>query len=404
MRVLVASQTVPSPPISGARIRLAHVVASLTALGHVDLFAMPDRPMPPQGPTGVRLEVAVRAPATTPWWRRLSWWARADCPPALAGAGRATVRGRFMAWAHPSYDLVWFHRAESYALLHDLAVGPTIVDLDDLEDRKILGRLAVAPVTLPGPGPLRAVRRALAEVAGRRDAHAWRRWQTRIAASVQAVAVCSEADRRHLGAPNASVIANGYDDADRPAGREAVADPPTILFAGFLAYPPNLDGAVWLLDEIAPRIWRRRPRVRFRLVGDAPEALRQRHDPPAVTVRGVASDMWPELATADLVVVPIRFGSGTRIKILEAFAHRLPVVATPAGAEGLEVTHERELLLAGDADAFADACLRALGDLPLRRRLADAGWHLYRTRYRWADIERTILALARRVASGGRCA
>ncbi|MDR7418867.1 MAG: glycosyltransferase family 4 protein [Armatimonadota bacterium] len=397
----MVSQTIPQPPISGARIRLAHVIAALATMGEVDVFAITDRAVSfPPGEDLVRINVAVRPPSTVPWPRRLWALARGDQPLALAGLDAGDARRRFVAWAAPTYDLVWFHRAESYAVLGDLVKAPAIVDLDDLEDRKARARLAVAPEA-GGFAATRTVRRWLANAQGRRDARAWQRWQAHVAASVPATVVCSESDRRHLGAPSAVVIANGYDAPVRPAGRETAGDPPTVLFAGFLPYAPNLDAARWLVHDIAPRIRHWLPGLRVRLVGETTDEVRRWHDPPGVTVTGVVPDMRPELATADLVAVPMRFGGGTRIKILEAFAHRIPVVSTTAGAEGFDVAHERELLLADDAEAFAAACVRLLGDIGLRRALTEAAHRLFQARHRWPDIEREIVTLAARVAAGG---
>ena len=122
------------------------------------------------------------------------------------------------------------------------------------------------------------------------------------------------------------------------------------------------------------------------------------HDGDTITVTGTVDDVAPYLRRASVAVVPIRFGSGTRIKILEAFAHGTPVVSTTLGAEGLEVANERELLLADDPDAFAAACVRLAGDEGLQASLAEHGLDLVRRRYQWQDVERQVQALI----AGGR--
>jgi glycosyltransferase involved in cell wall biosynthesis len=86
----------------------------------------------------------------------------------------------------------------------------------------------------------------------------------------------------------------------------------------------------------------------------------------------------------------VRFGSGTRVKILEAFAHRVPVVSTRVGAEGLDVRDREHLLLADDPDAFAAACLRLLRDVPLRHRLAAAGHRLWNEQHSAAAFQRSV--------------
>ena len=92
--------------------------------------------------------------------------------------------------------------------------------------------------------------------------------------------------------------------------------------------------------------------------------------------------MHPYLACADLLVAPLRVAGGTRIKILEAFAHRVPVVTTPVGAEGLDIAHGVHLLLAEEADELAAACVRLLQDKAGARQLAEHAYSLYEKKYR----------------------
>jgi glycosyltransferase involved in cell wall biosynthesis len=111
--------------------------------------------------------------------------------------------------------------------------------------------------------------------------------------------------------------------------------------------------------------------------------------------------MEPELARADLVVVPLRYGSGTRFKILEAAAHRIPVVSTTLGAEGLGFEDGRHLLIADDAAGFASACVRLLEDTALRRRLADEAESAFLAHFEWSSLRARIRDVAVQVASAG---
>ena len=108
--------------------------------------------------------------------------------------------------------------------------------------------------------------------------------------------------------------------------------------------------------------------------------------------------MEPELERADIAVVPLRIGSGTRLKILESFAHRVPVVSTSLGADGLDVQNGVHLLLADNADAFAVACQRLLADSDLRKRMVDAAEELYLQRYEWSAAKVQLQQLVRNVA------
>ena len=210
--------------------------------------------------------------------------------------------------------------------------------------------------------------------------------------------VCSERDRVRLGVPNARVVANGYDAPDRPLGKTNVGCPPTMLLQGMLNYPPNVDGARFLADRVAPIVRRRLPDAQVRIVGRPAPSVTDLATRPGVVVTGRVPSMETELERADLVTVPIRFGGGTRIKILEAFAHRIPVVSTSLGAYGLDVVDGRHLLLADTPDAFAEACITLLTDEGDRQEMADSAEELFLQKYQWCHIADSIRELALSVA------
>jgi glycosyltransferase involved in cell wall biosynthesis len=116
-----------------------------------------------------------------------------------------------------------------------------------------------------------------------------------------------------------------------------------------------------------------------------------------VVVTGFVPDIVDELRHADIVAVPIFYGGGTRIKILEAFAHRIPVVSTLAGAEGLDVGDKEHLLIADSPEAFADACRCLLENLGLRAHLADRAHEHFRARFEWSALRGRIQDFSRRV-------
>ena len=131
------------------------------------------------------------------------------------------------------------------------------------------------------------------------------------------------------------MIPNTYPRPTRPVGDPAADRPPVVLFQGNLGYPPNIDAAQWLATAIAPLIRAAVPATEVRLVGRPGTNVTELHRPGVVTVVGEVPSMEEELARATVAVVPVRYGSGTRVKILESFAHRVPVVSTTLGAGGL---------------------------------------------------------------------
>ncbi len=403
MRSLVVGPVWPWPQTSGNKIRTARTIEALAQLGPVDLFALSDErgrtDFEPPPDAGVERAVAVhRPPSGFRGARRLGWTMGGRLPTYFHGRDYSGLRDSFRAWADGSYDLVWFGRAEGWLALCDVVTAPGIVDLDDLEDRKILGRLASAA---DEPASIGGRLRRMAETAqGRRDARLWARLQREIADGPAVAVVCSELDRRRLGRPGASIVPNAYPVPDPPAGRVAVGEPPTIVCPASFVYPPNVDGARYLIEQILPALRERVPDVRIRLVGRHEGGIADLHRPPEVIVKGMVDVIDAELAKADLIAVPLRYGSGTRVKVIEAFAHRIPVVSSALGAEGLEVEDGRHLLLADTPDAFADACARALTDADLRRRLVAEAHELYLECYRWDEVRASMAELARAVADG----
>jgi len=327
-------------------------------------------------------------------------WLFSAAPLELVAHRPCAAKAEFEKWVGDQYDFVWFSKVRTYVLLGQPKLGPTVIDFDDLEDQKLLARVdatnSADRFTISG-----FVHGAGARAQTRLNARRWAKLQTGVARAAGRVVVCSDLDRQRLGSANAAVVPNGYDATDVPAGRSTVGDPPVLLLQGSLSYGPNADAARWLVTEILPHIQVRCPGVRVRLVGEPHGGVTPLHAPPVVTVVGRVATMEDELARADLVVVPIRYGSGTRIKILEAFAHRIPVVSTTIGAEGLEVRADVHFLMADDADGLARACVRLLEDRELRARVVDEAHSLFLARYQWSTARDLIQGLALELAGSG---
>jgi glycosyltransferase involved in cell wall biosynthesis len=167
-------------------------------------------------------------------------------------------------------------------------------------------------------------------------------------------------------------------------------------------YPPNVDAAVWFCEEILATVRARLPEFVFKIVGRDPtpqvRALARR---PGVVVTGQVPDIVPQLADCLALLVPLRSGGGTRLKILQAMALGRPVVATPMGAEGLEVIDGETILLAETAGQFADHLVALASSSELRDRLARQGRALVEARYDWRQCLAGLDRLYDRLLSGG---
>jgi polysaccharide biosynthesis protein PslH len=160
--------------------------------------------------------------------------------------------------------------------------------------------------------------------------------------------------------------------ASRPAVRE-----PTLLFVGTLAYYPNEDAVRYFCANVLPLIRSRRS-IEVLIVGKGADAMvSELGAPPGVHRLGAVPDLADCYAAADAVIVPIRAGGGTRIKILEAFSYGCPVVSTRIGAEGIDARHGQELLFADGPSEFADACLELLENPAYAAQIGSRGRSLW---------------------------
>ncbi len=168
----------------------------------------------------------------------------------------------------------------------------------------------------------------------------------------------------------------------RPAPPRQEAD--LIAFSGNMEYQPNLDAVRFFHQRIWPRLRARWPRLRWTLIGRNPQAVtRYVAGALRVELRGPVTDAVAELAAAKVAVVPLLAGSGTRVKILEAWAAATPVVSTSIGCEGLPVTPGRHLLVADEPAEFAEAVSALLASERLRRQIGRAGRELYEREFTW---------------------
>ena len=179
----------------------------------------------------------------------------------------------------------------------------------------------------------------------------------------------------------------------RSPPRRRRTDPPTLLYTGTLDYAPNAEGLRWLLREVWPRVAARSPEARLLVVGRNPPDDARRLAGDEVTFTGCVADIAPCFARATAVLVPLLSGGGTKLKVLDGLSSGRPVISTPIGVEGIRAEHGRHLLVAGGAEAFADAVARVLEDAGLRDRLGREGRALAERCYDWSVLSDSLEAL-----------
>ena len=416
MTTLVVAELYPWPAVDGYRQRLHHLIEGLTRTGPVDLVTLvrsghPD-PVEPPIP-GVRNVLTVTSDGEAGIRGWLPTWTRASIPRSdavalprrLLSLDWSGVREQLPEWVADDVDLVWYSHVDAWWPTHDLLAGRgQIVDFDNLENLALRLRRRIPPRFPPG-----AATREKASVAGRWalsrgfdlvDERRWDAIQRTCAAQVDHVVVCSDLDAQRSGCANAVVVPNGSDPVPTAISDRRVlrGDRPTMLFVGALDYEPNTEAVEWLVREVVPVIVAHRPDAVIRIVGRGSDAVSWVADHRGVDLVGSVAELGPELAGADVSIVPIRVGAGTRLKVVEAMANHLPLVTTTVGCEGIDVVDGVSAMIEDDPRRFADACLRLIDDGPLRQRLADAGADLFAERYTWETIGTRVADLAMRTA------
>jgi glycosyltransferase involved in cell wall biosynthesis len=209
--------------------------------------------------------------------------------------------------------------------------------------------------------------------------------------------VCSDRERDRLLeiAPEAriAVVPNGVDTAYFENTATLAAPPTRIVFVGLMNYHANVEAAVSFARDVWPRLCSRLPGVTLTIVGASPApAVLALRGGPGIEVTGTVPDVRPYYREALAAIVPLRTGGGTRLKILEAMAAGVPVVSTPLGAEGLDVTPGENIILADpdDPDSWAREMASLAESQPIRRQLTESARQLIRARYDWTMLGESL--------------
>jgi len=422
VRILAVAEQYPWPAVDGYRQRLQHMIAGLGRVGGVEVVTLDRRAELAGGaeedaderrPAGVVDAVAVATGAPAPLGQWLPRWVRGGPPRRVLAPDwslMAAELSRRIAEGAP-VDLIWYSHVDTWYPLHDAVEAAirargdgtaprVVVDFDNLEHLALRLRRTTPPRFAPGAGPGEKVRTVSRWGVSRGfdlvDERRWDRLQRACAERVDHVVVCSELDVSRSGCANAVRIGNGATaragvDHDRTRLR---GDVPTLLFVGALDYEPNSEAVEWFVREVLPLVRERVPTATLRIVGRGGGRVDWVRGEPGVDLVGAVEDLSTQLDAADGAVVPIRVGAGTRLKVVEALANRLPLVTTAVGCEGIEVRDGEHALVRDDAEGFAAACVSVLTDPALRQRLADAGAELFTQRYDWDRIEVQVAELA----------
>jgi polysaccharide biosynthesis protein PslH len=221
-------------------------------------------------------------------------------------------------------------------------------------------------------------------------------FERRVSLAAGHIVAVSEADtcqmRELFGVTRVTAIPTGVNLGyfEPPNPRPAAPVETDLVFVGSMDWLPNVDGVLYFVREILPLIRRNRPDCSLAIVGRTPPPsiteLAERD--PCIHVTGTVPDIRPYLWNSAVSIVPLRIGGGTRLKIYEAMAARIPVVSTTIGAEGLTVHPPVDIRIADMPQEFAERCLELLASSAKRERVAAAAWEMVRSNFSWERVAR----------------
>jgi glycosyltransferase involved in cell wall biosynthesis len=181
------------------------------------------------------------------------------------------------------------------------------------------------------------------------------------------------------------VIPNGVDAGYFTPTNEK-REPHSLVFTGAMSYIPNSDGMIHFLDTTFPLIQKAIPDIKLYIVGNHPPKTLINRASHNVIVTGFVDDVRPFIDRSSAYIVPLRMGSGTRLKVLEAMAMRIPIVTTSMGCEGIDVVDNESVLIGYEPQTFAESVIKLLNNKSLQRTLTDNGFELMKSHYEWSVI------------------
>jgi glycosyltransferase involved in cell wall biosynthesis len=368
----------PHPTRDGSAIRNFHLLRGLAEDFRVRAFVLlaPHlRELPHELPPGVEAERFPQSPRSVRRAAALAASAvgRAYSPYLYRSRPLAARLRQLASQEKPSWIVAHSYHVAPLALD---AFGPLWIDFHNL-DSELWRRM--------GESASSRVARAFA----RSQAPRVSRVEQSLVARAAGISCVSEREANLLArlvpAVPRVVVPNGV-DLDRYTFRPEPAREEIVFYVGDLTWPPHAEGMAWFRREVWPLVQKVRPAARAEVVGRGTTP----GNDGAVTFFGEADDTRPHWQRAAVAIVPLLAAAGTRLKILEASACGVPVVATSIGAEGLDLADGSEIRIADGAAAFAAAVSALLGDPAARRRQALAARRKVEERYEWTSIARAF--------------
>ena len=196
--------------------------------------------------------------------------------------------------------------------------------------------------------------------------------------------IISEQDRRlivNVNNDNVVVVPNGVDyDTYKHAEAEKEYD---LIFTGNMAYPPNVDSVVYLVNNVMPLVWKEQPNIRLVIVGAQPSAKVLKLKSEKVTVTGWVEDISEYYSKSKIFVAPMQIGTGLQNKLLEAMAMKLPCITSQLANNALGATHNENILIGNNESEYTKHIIELMGDINLQKEIAQKGYQFVKENYTW---------------------
>ncbi len=397
MRVLFISQYVPYPPNSGTRIRAYYLLQRLARYGPVTLLHYTRSDAESAQAEALRpfcehiVSIPLRRSRSLDIWRLVRSLFMRTPFFILRDDSRFMRRAVFDLANEMDFGVVHADQLNMAQFAELVGDAARVVDNHNV----LLLLLTRMSATEPNP---------IMKVALRVDAAKMRSYERKMFTRFDAVLAASEPDAREirgLGGEECKpvVVPIGIDcEAMTPILRKPGAT--DILSVASMGYPPNEDGLIWFVRPVFPLVSERLPGIKLRIVGDKPGRKVQALTADAsVVVTGYVEDLQSVVAQSAVFVVPLRSGSGMRVKILNAFAQGIPVVSTTIGCEGIDAIDGEHLLLADTPEAFRDAVIRVIQSPVLGDHLVRSARRLVESSYSWQTVYSSLDPVYDRLAA-----
>ena len=396
-KILLVTPTVPYPPNWGFGIRVFNFIRELSKTCDVTVVCYAeeaDRPKVDELRTYCTAVHTVASPLSTTWRKRAAQLRSVVSHRSFQSLG---LRSKPMEalfrrlLSRGSFDLVQLESSQLSAVA-DWGATPLIVDEHNIEYELLHRMFEVETSPLRKGYNWLEYRKFKTE-----EFAAWRGADACVLTSRREQVVVAARERSKL----THVAPNGV-DIDFFVPSDGPPTPESIVYTGLMSYRPNVDAVTFFVEEVLPLIVAKRPTAQFTIVGLRAHESVGSLAGPNVRILSDVPDVRPYVREAAVFAVPLRMGSGTRLKILEGLAMGKAIVSTRLGCEGIEVVEGEHLLVADEPAEFADAVLRLMVDRELSERLGRTGRTLVEERYSWVTITAALAAFQQTVIAAKR--